>query len=174
MASYYSTQTRITNKIKMSRVVLWADKNRDGVIDPDTMTQALSYARQVIDGYIVRRFGASQVSAWTDVTVPPILAQLADDLAIYWLASSATVLTVNPPIEQAYERAISWLERIADSAFDLVDATGGLIADACTAGNILIDTSSLPRVFPRSLLSTPPSDMYPCCAENIYDEEYMK
>ena len=116
MSAYYSSETSIKNKVKASRINLYGDRNRDGTLDPDTLTQALMFAKQQILMRIEDRYGA-QCDAWTDATVPDALKNISDDLTIFYLATGAN--EVNPIVKLNYDLAIQTLDAIRDYKLSL-------------------------------------------------------
>ena len=116
MSAYYSSETTIKNKLSASRINMYGDKDRDGELDPETLTQALIYAKQQILMRFETRFGA-QCNDWTDVTVPDALRNLSDDLTIYYLATGANA--VNEIVKLNYEIAIDMLNEMRDGLLSL-------------------------------------------------------
>jgi phage gp36-like protein len=116
MSAYYSSETTIKNKVKASRINLYGDKNRDGSIDPDSLTQALIFAKQRILMYVEDRYG-SQCDDWDSTTVPDALKNISDDLTIFYLASGQN--EVNPIVLRNYDMAIDLLEKLNEGKLSL-------------------------------------------------------
>jgi len=116
MSAYWSSETTIKNKVKASRINLYGDKNRDGSVDPDSLTQGLNFAKQRILMYVEDRYGA-QCDDWDSDTVPDALKNISDDLTIYYLASGQN--EVNPIVLRNYEMAIDLLEKLHDGMVSL-------------------------------------------------------
>ena len=118
MSDYYSTEASIKAKVRASRVTLWADKTGDGVIDPETLTQALSWAKSNIDVRLTRRYG-QQVLAWDSEIVPTLLKHISDDFTLYYLATGANA--VNPVIQLNYDNSFETLTSLQMGELDLDD-----------------------------------------------------
>ena len=121
MSAYYSTEESIKRKVMAYKITLWGDKDNDGTLDPDALTQALSWARSNIDVMCLRRYG-SQVLGWDSDTVPTLLSHVSDDYTVYYLASGNNAL--NPIVQINYETSKVTLAMIKDGEIDLPNISG--------------------------------------------------
>lgn len=120
----YTTQQSLIERFGQPMMVALTDRADPpaGEIDGDVVARALVDTGALIDGYLAGRY-----------TLPlsepqPLVAALAQDIAIYKLHPSAT----DPKIEADYKAAIKSLEAIAAGTIRLVGAAG--IAPVGTGG----------------------------------------
>jgi len=137
--SYYSTQARLEAKASAARVLLFGDKDRDGSIDPTTLNQALVWARNQILLYCARRYGAIAY-AWTTATVPGVLLDISDDLALWYL--SAGNPGVPPGLEQNKDMAMEQLKEIQSRKSDLFDTSGNIVGEVSGLDDLVVSSDS--------------------------------
>jgi len=106
----FSTEETITAKIKTAKLKLWGDRNRDGVLDPDTLTQAIDSAQAQILAALYARYG-TQVEDWTIGTVPDILKSISDSLTIFYIASGSNA--INESVKLSYDNAMLNLTKLS-------------------------------------------------------------
>jgi phage gp36-like protein len=158
MAIYFSSEATIEAKVKAARVKLWGDRDRDNTVDPATLAAALRSARNRIVAKLTARYGAG-VIAWSIADCPPILTDISDDLAIYFMASGSGN-ALSPQIQTNYDNAIALLTELADGTAALIGSDDS-ITSADTSSSIAVSTEDRDRQFPRDLLETAPSALYP-------------
>lgn len=166
----YSTQASLEAKIKASRIRLWGDKDRDGTIDALTLSQGLGYAEHLIQAYLVKRFGAGTITAWTTTTVPALLKDISDDLALYYIASGSNAMSEQ--VHRNYEQAVKLLTMIRDNEIDLIDSTGAMLTEnSTTFATMDVSTDEYNRVFTQEMLSTPREAQKPSIFAPIEDHD---
>lgn len=139
----YATQADIVELYGQAALHV-ADHDRDGVADGAAVTRALASASDEIDSHVGVRFTLPLA------TVPGILRQYCVDIAVYRLALSADVLSVEH--RTRYEDAIAALRRIAEGKATLAlpaDPAPGTGADTLPAGPQPIVAGGPPRLFSR-------------------------
>jgi phage gp36-like protein len=101
----YASLDILTDRYGENMLVMLTDRTDvpTGMIDEDVVNRALSDTDAVIDGYLAARY------ALPVADVPPLLADLAQAIAIYKLHRTAT----DPKIEEDYKQALKTLEQIA-------------------------------------------------------------
>jgi phage gp36-like protein len=157
MSVYYSSETSIESKVKAARVKLWGDRDRSGTLDVEVLTAALKYAKNLINAYLIKAYGA-QVSAWDSTTVPPVIADISDDFTLYYIASGCNAMS--PQIQKNYDNSMQTLVMLRDGEISIISTTGTVVGDSTTSP-ITVSTENEPRVFPRRLLQTAPSSFQP-------------
>jgi phage gp36-like protein len=133
----YATQADLEARFGTDELLALADRDRDGVADAAVVAEALADADNLIDGYVGTRY------ALPLATVPPLLEQLACDIARYNLYAAH-------PTEAAkarHDAAIATLKRIADGTVTLQVAG----VAAATSGDS-VQTSGPDRVFNKTNL----------------------
>ena len=110
--AYLSTQASLEAIAGQHRVKLFGDKDRDGTVDAQTLTQALQYGDQVVKSQLFPRYG-SQVSAWdSDNSDTPLFASgLSDKICLHWLSESTAI--GSKTISTGYTEALRMLSMIA-------------------------------------------------------------
>ena len=165
----WSTQTRIEQRIRAARLKFYADKDRDGTVDPASLTQAFEFADGLCYAYL-HHLGASTITAWTASTVPLLAQKIYEDIALSFLAGDA--LQPNPQIVENYKKSLALLEKIRDGKIDLVDRDGNVLTpSASTFAEIEVSTEDDNRVFTRELLGTPPAATHPCVFEAVDNDD---
>ncbi len=114
MGIYFSTEATLTAKVKTTRLKLWGDRDRDNVLDPTTLTQAMSTAQAQILASLYDRYG-SQTDDWDSDSVPELLKSVSDSLSIYYLAAGSNA--VNETVRDARTEAMQTLAALA--AYDI-------------------------------------------------------
>lgn len=120
MSAYFSSQTTIEAKVKAARIKLWGDRDRDNVLDPTTLTQALVFAKNKILGFVQTRYG-SQVHDWDLSTVPDILKEVSDSLTLWYIAGGQNAM--NSVVDLNYNEAIKTLEMIRNYDLDIPETS---------------------------------------------------
>ncbi|WP_027366938.1 gp436 family protein [Desulfocurvibacter africanus] len=132
----YASQQDIVDRYGEEALVLLADRDNDGVADPDVIAQTLADADAEIDAYLAARYQLPLA------TVPAVLKRLAVDIVVYRLAADAGTGTEER--RQRYEDAVDLLKRISTGQASL----GLAEAPASTGGGVHM--TSGPRRFGRS------------------------
>jgi phage gp36-like protein len=141
----YATEQDIADSYGSARLDMLADIGA-GTRDDAKIARALDGASATIDGYISQRYALPLPST------PAVLRQACIDIAVYRLASDATLLTDD--IRQRYEDAIAFLKDVAKAVAALglptrADQASGA-TDAASPQTVLVDAD--PRVFSRQSL----------------------
>lgn len=101
----YATQADMVGRYGEDAVLLIADRDRDGVIDPAVVERALTDATGEINSYLRAKYRLPLAS------VPEDLRRVACDIAHYRLSDDATLLTEEK--RQRYDDALAWLKDLA-------------------------------------------------------------
>jgi len=120
MSAYFSTEASIIAKNKEARVKLWGDRNRDGVLDPTTVSQALVFAKSRILAFIQTRYG-SQILEWDSNSVPDVLRDISDTLALWYIATGQNA--INETIEKLHVNAIKELKMLRLYEMDIPEVS---------------------------------------------------
>jgi phage gp36-like protein len=116
MSNYFSTEASIKAKVRSLRVNLWGDKDRDGSLDTQTLTQALTFAKSTIMSRLYPRYTVAEIEDLTTTTdtdlqdAAGLLKTYSDDLVLYYLASGSNV--VNPIIKLSYDTTLDALDKM--------------------------------------------------------------
>ena len=118
----YATAADILARHGEDVLVLLADRDGDGVADPDVVERALTDATSEIDTYLAPKYNLPLAS------VPPILTRICVDIAVYRLGSEADTGTEERRMR--YEDAVALLKRLATrtAALDLAGEDGEPLA----------------------------------------------
>lgn len=133
----YATQQNLVDRFGAAEVQQISDIGNTGSIDSARVTRMLTDATNTIDGYLSSRYSLPLA------TVPPMLEQLACDIARYRLMTR--------PTEEArarFEDAVSWLGKVAEGKYDL----GGVSAQQPQTSGGAIGVSTGGRVFDSNSL----------------------
>jgi len=131
----YASQQGIVDRYGEEALLLLADRDGDGLVDPDVIGQALADSEAEIDAYLAARYQLPLA------VVPAVLTRLAVDIVVYRLAADAGPATEER--RQRYEDAVDLLRRISRG-----EASLGLSeAPASTGGGVHM--TSAPRRFGR-------------------------
>jgi phage gp36-like protein len=112
----YATQQDLIARFGYDEIAQLSDTEGTGALDQARIDQVLADTDARIDGYL----GSRYVLPLT--TSPPILANLACDIARYLLAK--TVPT--DEMRARYEDAVKWLTSVAKGDFSLPDQAGAI------------------------------------------------
>lgn len=134
----YATLQNMQDRYSESAVLLVADRNRDGSLDTDAVSKALSDATDEIDSYVAARYNLPLA------TVPGVIELYCCDIAMYRLADNALVLTEER--ENRYKAAVSWLTKLAKGIVTL-----GLDEEPATVTST-VSISSETRRFSRTTM----------------------
>lgn len=104
--SPYATKADIDTLYGTRVLEVIADRDRDGNVDEDAVTRALTEATGEIESYISKRY-LIPLSP-----VPPLIRRVCVDIAAYHLAG-LTGATMTNEIRARYERAIGLLKDIS-------------------------------------------------------------
>jgi len=107
----YITQALLEDRLGLSEVVLYADRDGDGLADADVVARAIDDASAEMDGYLAGRY-----SLPISGTVPPLLVRIAADLALYRLALAHQV---TEELRRRYDDAVRLLRGIQSGAISL-------------------------------------------------------
>lgn len=134
--SYASLQTLI-DAFGEAEVVRSADRDLDGVADPDVVERALVGA----DGIIDSRIGVKYELPIDPV--PDVLVAYANDIALYRM--SMEVGTYTEEKRKRYEDALKWLDQVANGKAVL----GGQPEPPPKGGENSVRLTAQPREFTR-------------------------
>ena len=107
----YATLEALIEQYGLEAVLLVADRDQDGDIDPDVVTKALADATAEIDTYVGAKHRLPLPS------VPPLLVRLCCDIALYRLSSEPGSGTEEK--RKRFEDALTLLLRIAGGSVSL-------------------------------------------------------
>lgn len=141
MANVFSSEATISAKVKLAKLKVWGDRDRDGTLDPLMLAAALKSAASTITAALHRRYGA-QVLTWDidDDSVPDLLEGVSDKLTIYEIASGNNAIN---------ESVKTWAQDALKTLSDLASYNISLPSVA-EAGADEISTASFESVFDRS------------------------
>jgi phage gp36-like protein len=110
----------MTNRFGAAELLALTDPDDTGAINQTVLTQALTDASSVIDGYLGGRYVVPMASP------PPMIEVLCCDIARFRLAQNPT-----SQMEVRYTAAIDWLDKAAKGTIPLgVDANGNAPTEA--------------------------------------------
>lgn len=132
----YASRADVVARYGREKYDLVGDTNDDGAADDDAVDQALDDATDLVKSYLP--------DSIPDSAAPPYIRRITVDVAVYFLADTADVLT--DEVRRRYEDALDWLKDVASGRAD-VDATA-----TGQAGTTAFKAS--PRVFTRDALRT--------------------
>lgn len=141
MANVFSSEATISAKVKLAKLKVWGDRDRDGTLDPLMLASALKSAASTITAALYRRYGA-QVLTWDidDDSVPDLLETVSDKLTIYEIASGNNV--INESVKTWQQEALKTLSDVA--SYNI------LLPGIAEAGASEISTASFESVFDSS------------------------
>lgn len=120
MISYASIDDLVRQFGEQEAIEL-SDRVRDGVISNEVLQIALDDATHEINGYLGRY-------SLPFKKTPPILKRHCVNIARFFLCE-ASYLMMSEKIVDAYERAIRFLERVANGAIPLIDDESEEVAE---------------------------------------------
>lgn len=132
----YATQAKLIERYGEDALLVIADRDNDGIIDADVVTQALDDATAEIDAYLAAKYSLPLPS------VPDVLVRLCSDISMYRLAAEADQATDERRLR--YEDAISLLKSISKGTASL----GLEVPPPSSNGGVTL--VSRPRRFNRS------------------------
>ncbi|MDH4122378.1 MAG: DUF1320 domain-containing protein [Deltaproteobacteria bacterium] len=112
----YATQSDIVTAYGNDALLLVADRNGDGLVDGPVVDKALADASALMDSYLAARYPVPLV------VVPPVLTQVAVDIALYELSGGPGMLTEERA--NRHKERIKWLKDLADGRATLGIETG--------------------------------------------------
>lgn len=107
----YATQTDIENTYGSEALLLVADRDGDGQVDQPVLDEALEAAEATIDSHVQKRYEKPLSD------VPQLLTNIAIDLVMYRLASTADMATEER--RKRHEDAMKQLVQISEGKIDL-------------------------------------------------------
>lgn len=137
MISYASIDDLVRQFGEQEAIEL-SDRVRDGVISNEVLQIALDDATHEINGYLGRY-------SLPFKKTPPILKRHCVNIARFFLCE-ASYLMMSEKIVDAYERAIRFLERVANGAIPLLDDETEQVAEA---DDLIMFPNQSPSVFSR-------------------------
>ena len=137
MISYASIDDLVRQFGEQEAIEL-SDRVRDGVISNEVLQIALDDATHEINGYLGRY-------SLPFKKTPPILKRHCVNIARFFLCE-ASYLMMSEKIVDAYERAIRFLERVANGAIPLLDDETEQVAEA---DDLIMFPNQSPAVFSR-------------------------
>lgn len=132
----YATQQDMIDRRGEDSLYVAADRDGDGTLDAAAITRALDDASAEIDTYL----GAAYALPLSET--PPVVVNLAVDIALYRLSDRPGALTNE--VRRRYEDAIALLKRIADGGATLPLSAGDAPETAKT-----VESSGAERKFTR-------------------------
>lgn len=136
----YATRQQMEDAYGEEQITLLS--SRDLEVDEDSISRALTDASSLIDSYIARRYPLPLAFA------APVLVRPCVDIACYYLAQRATLLTEE--LRQRYDDAVKLLRDIAGGRAELsLDRDAD---DRPESGPQVIVATGPARVFSRSSL----------------------
>ena len=136
----YATRQQMEDAYGADQIALLS--TRDVEVDEDSITRALSDASALIDTYLSGRYKLPLAAT------APVLVRPCVDIACYYLAQQATMLT--DELRQRYEDAVKLLRDFAEGR-----ATLSLDTDddgKAESGPQVISVSGPPRLFSRETM----------------------
>lgn len=101
----YATSTYATTLHGAAYLAAACDRDGDGTLDAAAFDEWLEVASDIIDGYLLGRYGLPLASP------PRVLKKYCVDIAVYEAANTADVATKKH--EKRRDQAIDWLEKVA-------------------------------------------------------------
>jgi len=135
----YATQADAIELYGDQYVTMSVDRDDDGRIDADALTQSLADGQSELDSYIGVKYNLPLV------TVPAVLKRFTVDVAIYISSNTAGSLTDEKT--ERYKAAIKWARDVAKGGVSL-----GLDDEPPTVGGG-VSTSGPTRIMTRSTMS---------------------
>lgn len=108
----YATAAELATRYGADRLTQLTDRDGDGIGDDPMVNRAIADAEAEIDGYLAARYQLPLP------TVPPLLARMACDIAIYRLMSLRAMGDIDDA-RRRYEDARRLLEAIGKGAVSL-------------------------------------------------------
>ncbi len=143
----YCTLTDIRGMAPESDLVELTDDSDAGVIDQAKIDAAIGYADELINGYLRGKYDLPMSP------VPPLLKNLAADIALYRLYKNRSKLAVPEAIKDGHANAIKLLGAIQAGTIALgVGGTGTASAGDIPSSGGAVSTPTSGRVFSRDNL----------------------
>lgn len=139
----YSTLDDIKKLLPEENLIQLTDDAGSGVVDADVVDEAITYADQLIDGYLRGRYTLPLS------TVPSFLKKLSIDLVIFYLYGRRPEIQ-NENVEKKYTNVIRILEQIQAGKITLGTDDAGNIEKA---GEYKTNKTSESRIFPYDSLA---------------------
>ena len=137
----YATQADMEAIYGTDQVLLAADRDADGVVDPTSIASALSKATSEINSYIQARYNLPLS------TVTEHLEQICCDIAMFRLSADSHAYTEER--RERYKDAVKWLEKVAKGVVTL-----GVAEDTEDAQDApTVDAITQTRLFTRAKLT---------------------
>lgn len=122
----YCTLTDLIEAYGETAVLQRADRDGDGVADPDVVRAASAAATAEIDGWISRRYAVPLADP------PPRIRQAAVALAWFYLHGGA--LPDGDPVRLDYVNQLKWLQAVAAGGADVPGASPAAGSAAAASG----------------------------------------
>lgn len=114
----YCTIDDIKRMLPEQDIIMLTNDASTGTVDMDVVTDAITYADQLIDGYLRGRYTLPLS------TVPTFLRKLSIDLVIFYLYGRRPEIQ-NDNVEKKYTNTLKILEQIQAGKIALGDDTSG-------------------------------------------------
>ncbi len=137
----YCALADITKAVPEKDILQLTDDSGLGVIDQVKVDDAISYADQLIDGYLRGRYPLPLT------TVPGLIKNLSSDLALFHLYSRRIELEMPESMMAKYKNAIKLLEQIQKGLISIGIETAG-----SSAGSYKTNKTSADRKFSKDVL----------------------
>lgn len=111
----YATQSDMEDRYGTEEVKLAADRDGDGVVDPDAITSCLTAATGEINTYVQAQYELPLS------VVSEHLEHICCDIAMYKLSADSPAYTDEKRVR--YDDAIAWLTKLAKGIVSLGDET---------------------------------------------------
>jgi phage gp36-like protein len=134
----YCTIENITKQISEETLIQLSDDHGAGVVDDDTVEQAITTADATIDAYCQQHY---------TIPISPVPARIADlsvDIAVYNLYSRSD-LAMPEVRKDRYNAAIRFLEKVAEGKIQF-----GADTPAPADGNDSVEFTQQDRIFTRT------------------------
>ncbi len=140
----YSTLTDIKAHIPEVNLIQLTDDEELGVINEERVNEAISYADQLINGYLRGRY------ALPLNPVPTLIQKLSIDLAVFHLYSRRLELEMPETMLARYNNAVKFLKQIQDGIITIGTDSG----DSPAQGEYKTQKTEDDRVFNKGFLDT--------------------
>lgn len=108
----YATVADATTRYGADYLITSCDRNGDGVLDTTAFQNALDDATDFMDSFLIGRYDLPLLS------VPKVFNKFCCDIAVFYASESADTMTTEK--RDRYQRAVSWLEAVAEGRRRLV------------------------------------------------------
>ncbi len=140
----YCTLTDIKAHIPEDNLIQLTDDENLGIVNQTRIDEAISYADEMIDGYLRGRYTLPLSP------VPGLIKKLSVDISIYYTYQRRLELIMPEAMENRYKNAVKILEQIQAGKISLGTAGG----DSPEPGQYKTNKTSEDKVFDKETLDT--------------------